>query len=776
MADIRQPPRLRYAERIINLLLHIELNKFDNRHAFEGRKTIYIVDADIVGFYIRPAGYQARYANLGFMEQGSQEELEQAILTADYIFGGALPGQAQGEPAFVVSPHALEIAEMREAIRRNPKFETNREIDLRGKDNRAKIGPLHDHPVSEFHLLTQLTSGRIAPAERLQVTRQINEDVDPGLRIHWHDAVLAADIELARKEAAYPSSARSRGGDDRFGAGRRSRTLRRDASALAIVTTLRQRLLEQDPSLNVVFISGSQLVHAAFGALSVESPSFDIADYWLRHPIQYTPYLNLSSREAIPEGSDPRFVFETLETVCRDALVDWPGRITEFSDLLTAQNMIYGLGSFGNPFNQLREQWIARLPRSIVEKKYSALRDHWNEVAEAAADVLSDRLAERVSLLERKIELELVPDGIAKSRKAAHELRMASLKFDAFRDLARSIVYYRGVRADGLSRPIHAPVRERGTNAIHRDIISVLHAEVGDQSRRIVKLFNILDSKNPSILLQSAALMALRAHQWGSARRWARELADGNPRAALGEWGADLPEPSHAEATELENAWFIRSVAGRYSAFDTDPYDELLVSADKLIEFYAAKADSVGLLIARAERLALQLFAMAQGQFASPEDRGAVLGAPRPTAETLEALLEEMAVAVNAGCALSDAHPDDDAPVAEVLVQLSCNASLFAAMLGVAQAGAEQNGLDRHRPLLDWAHAQLAAAHERNVPPRPTVHTVALALNDIVFGRGGTGGRTTVRHWARQVQQRSGPEVVRFDLYLRRALDHYGFS
>jgi hypothetical protein len=696
-----------YLTAITSLLINIFLNKEDHEQTRDpDRRIVYLVDNDIVGFCIHPGGRQAAYTNFGFLKQHSIDEFVHAVLSGEYLMGGALPGQ-HAAPLYLLPSHYDEMLIMDAAVNRDrdPKEASKHDGDTEDSsysweesdsidELKAHLQKRHDGKQSQQILLAHLRNkAKISSFDDLKFEYRLQADVPFQRRIDWLKATKEAQRLLLTPQ---PAGVMRHG--SRFETKRIEINNRRDATALALAEQIREQVLASSKGrCSVCFVSGSNAVRQAFRAVARPPEGFSIAEYWLREPLQYSPCLNLKT---LSEIVDERFMIDALEQVVRDALKDWPEPTDRFE-----------VSKFSDKLSGYRSEWLARLPETFATDRVQALEEEWLKVATAATGLLRKMIANRLTLLENSAAGTFDPkqDDLAASERAALSLRHNSLRFDAFRELFRSASRYKDiVEPNAINRPISVPIRigekdRHNLAEIEHRLRRILDSEREPLARELRSIYRTLEREHSAMILCTAAL-ALKAHQWSQARHWALAVAIKGLAPIPDIWL--VPDLSAERNFSVEQSWIIRCAAARYSAFKTDGFGVVKGFAQTVIAYHRAKDHIMARLIMQAELTALEVFGALQLKFGNIEEIARV----RPAAplDRLEPLLYFAKSSINDFQQNMPALRERNKPVAdELAAKLARNISILAGIRALFVGPTATPTAEPWYPELQWAYGVL---------------------------------------------------------------------
>lgn len=375
----------------------LEYNSEDCEFARKGGRITYLVDANIVRFFMHPA-YEAMQ-HFGVFGRGTTVEAN-AMITAEFMLSRELAGQRRA-PAFIAPGHAEDIADIINAIgqaapdpREPPESEQLNallhdveagHIDSEGAIRQlAKVVPdaakafavfleiEHLKRVYDEDLVRPLASHRNATRDILEIDNKKSSAVtDWTKRIRKWEAAVQKDRPAARPAA--------QGVARETGASRRElRHVERDARVLVQLEML---TAAADPDHRYVLITADTLLFDAYARwywqeAREQSPR---PLFLLRLPLQYCPILNVSE---MPNGLDESVITQTSRSLdplfedLRRVDPDYPNSLSFLRTLVGHKQLKDTLlGFFGfdplslsettqKQFKEMRGEWLATFAQS----------------------------------------------------------------------------------------------------------------------------------------------------------------------------------------------------------------------------------------------------------------------------------------------------------------------------------------------------------------------------------------------------------------------------
>nr|WP_294501339.1 hypothetical protein [uncultured Rhodopila sp.] len=377
----------------------LEYNHEDYEFSRAGGRITYLVDANIVRFFMHPAAEATQH--FGVFGQGAKIETN-AMITAEFMLSRELAGQRRA-PAFIAPGHAEDVADIIEAVGRTGP-------DLREPPNRNRLEALlHDieanriRPEDAIRQLTELVP-KVAEvfATYLEVEhlkRVYDEDLVRPLASHRNATrdILEVDngaslavIEWTRRIRKWEATAETERRSGRpapqatareTGSSRRElRVVERDARVLVQLEML---AAAADPECRYVLITADTVLFDTYARwywqeVREKSPR---PPFLLRLPLQYCPILNLNE---MPNGLDEsvnRQTSSSLDPLFEDLRrvdPDYPNSLSFLRTLVGHKQLTDTLlGFFGfdplslddatqKQFKDMRLDWLATFGQSSV--------------------------------------------------------------------------------------------------------------------------------------------------------------------------------------------------------------------------------------------------------------------------------------------------------------------------------------------------------------------------------------------------------------------------
>jgi len=281
-------------------------------------KIVYFVDADVVAMFMNPA---SKLNYLGPFRHWLKDDqrLNMAILTAEFLFSGRLPGQ-NDDVVYVTPDHFLEIQNLAEHVR----YQTDKLADQIDEDhfrnNRQRVAEMIEHHRGQAtalsdclqalsHLVpTAMKLATSAASEGEQLRRLRAADAfHRGDKSTWfHGEILRPNPDLVLdwiKRIRFARGARPH------------ENLVHDATSIVQLLALNHDSESERDGRRYVLITGDIALHNAFNRYRRDERSKASAFPIVRHPREFIPMLNLGQMSGRAER-------RVVMTRLREAIVE----------------------------------------------------------------------------------------------------------------------------------------------------------------------------------------------------------------------------------------------------------------------------------------------------------------------------------------------------------------------------------------------------------------------------------------------------------------------
>jgi hypothetical protein len=600
----------------------LEYNREDYEFARKGGRITYLVDANIVRFFMRPADEAMQH--LGALGRGAQIK-SNAMITVEFMLSRELAGQRRA-PAFIAPGHAEDIADIIGGIG-HPDTEGHAPPDSERLDVLLldiEAGRLDaDGAIQQ---LTEIVPGlaeefaRFLEAEHLKrvydeelvrplashrnATRDIL-DVDAGKSkavAEWTKRIQTWQAAVEKQRHTDHSTARETAPTKR-----ELRLIERDARVLV---QLEKLATAADPDCRYVLITADTLLFDTYARWYWETAreKSPRPPFLLRLPLQYSPILNLNE---MPNGLDDSVIVQTsrsLDPLFEDLRrfdPDYPNSLSFLRTLVGHKQLKDTLlGFFGfnlelsettqAQFAEMRKEWLGTFARSnLINASLLNRRTGGN----------LDRLVRL--LQDRRDFLEALRDEL---QRTILDLEQSHLAFSTgvnIRLLHRSVG--RRSSQDALrSPPLVRATFPRILGELElQDALDRLSKGDADLLSRVSQAMHKLDFETCFF----AACVAHRCGLWHGAYLYANRARD------------FIGEEPHPALHELD---FLRANSARNALRNKDSLDVAAGAVDRLVRDAEAQNDYFGLARALCEQAAFYLvilFADALDVISTPEQK-----------------------------------------------------------------------------------------------------------------------------------------------------------
>ena len=601
----------------------LEYNREDYEFARKGGRITYLVDANILRFFMRPADEAMQH--LGALGRGAQIK-SNAMITVEFMLSRELAGQRRA-PAFIAPGHAEDIADIIGGISHS-KTEAHAPPDSERLD--ALLLDIETGHLDADGAIQQLTEivpdlaeefARFLEAEHLkrvydeELVRPLAShrnatgdilDVDAGKSkavAEWTKRIQTWQTAVEKERHADPSTARETAPTKR-----ELRLIERDARVLV---QLEKLAAAADPDCRYVLITTDTLLFDTYArwywqTAREKSPR---PPFLLRLPLQYSAILNLHE---MPNGLNDSVLVQTSRSLdplfedLRRVDPDYPNSLSLLRTLVGHKQLKDTLlGFFGfNPlelddatqaqFEEMRKEWLGTFAQSNLIN----------------ASLLNRRTGGNLNRLVRLLQdrrdfLEALRDEL---QRTILDLEQSHLAFSTginIRLLHRSV----GPRSsqDALrSPPLVRATFPRILGELElQDALDRLSNGDADLLSRVSQAMHKLDFETYFF----AACVAHRCGLWHGAYLYTNRARD---------FIGDEPHPA---LNELD---FLRANSARNALRNKDSLDVAAAALDRLVRDAEARNDHFGLARALCEQAAFYLvvlFADALDIISTPEQK-----------------------------------------------------------------------------------------------------------------------------------------------------------
>jgi hypothetical protein len=617
----------RYFEQAATLRLCLQYNSEDYEYSQVGGRIVYLMDANIVRFFIDPEAEASHVVAFG-RSPLPDYAAGTALITAEFLFSRGLAGQ-NDRPALIAPAHGDEItniiAEHRAELSKSappigaqplPPDTVKRlsalidRVSRAGEKDRAKA-------VAELQQLVPEAAGDLLRGgwQRMQQLRRLyDEDLLRPLSLH-----TAATRDILEPDRAEVDAWAERIRQERIllPNGQRRELSRRDlereqqradADAEALVQTmlLDAATVEEGERTRYVLVTADHRLFDAYakwywgGGGKTRNRSFV-----LRLPLQYAPILNV---QEMPNGISNSKVFRSATTALDSLFTNLSRTDTAYPHKLA----FYRIQARTTDVNDILTDFYGTNPLRLegaALREFEGIRNSWH--ASFRSGVLLN-----AELMQRRMQAEFGPlarllRDSTDLRAAIHEdqrrsLRQVENSHLLFSTRLNLILLTRGRRdtAGPVSQRAPFPVRAHFPHILGDEPLKMALDRLARSDYNVIG--RIYDALNDASFDHSAfffaACVAFRCEHWAAAIHYASRAHD------LMEVAGKLP-------AERAEASYLVALATRYAVgncMSGNPLGErairrALVLLDESTEMCGVRRDDFGLIRALNERNALAL-------------------------------------------------------------------------------------------------------------------------------------------------------------------------
>jgi hypothetical protein len=582
-----------YFQEIVELRSCLQWNADDYEFAQKGGRIVYLMDANIVVFFMNPA-LEAHHVDAFDSGLPGRHAVATALVTAEFLFSRRLNGQ-DGYPALIAPSHAEELGDVLGAIR--PPADTRPEGYTLTQAARKQLETLirrvrgseilRDVAIKELRQLVpefaiELLEGGFQEAN--QFLRLYREDLIRPLAVHsevtreildirqlgaaeiekWTNIILPERMGAERARANRHPRERGHHGRAASTHLERKRAVR-DAEALIQTMRLDEDARDASQRTRYVLVTADRALFDAYARWFWTDGGGNQARFVLRHPLQYVPMLNPVDMPNDIERSD---IFErtrnALDTLLAPLRAVDPRRYPQSlsihrvlarvaandQELQQALKRLYG----HNPFEL--EAGSAPLFKQIKADWEEGFRDSIVLNAELMRRRARSEFEHLVCLLREDVDLRT---GILQhQQKTLTHLEAAHLAVNTRVSVARLM----GIdRTDGAGPPrgvlaIRATFPRIVGNASLENVLEGLAS--GRDTQLAHRIDTILQGPLDHQTLFFAACLAHRCSRWHTALHY------GERALALWKSERDVSNAGSVE-TELHEIGYLIASATRYT-------------------------------------------------------------------------------------------------------------------------------------------------------------------------------------------------------------------
>jgi len=624
-ATAERKPRDRnrsYFQQALDLRLSLHWNLEDYRFAREGGHIVYIMDANVVVFFLDP-GRETQHVAAFDSERSLDRETGTAVIAAEFLFSRRLAGQ-HDHPAFIAPSHAEELGQVYDRLLR--RGATHKPLDVASHEALSDLIDKIRHEQMSLetaarklgHIVPEVVASLMESGlfEANQFSRLYNEDSLRPLAVHPDvtEDILAISVAAPKRVKEWTDrllAARQ------FQPGRRSaaeQKARRDAEALVQALMLDEAAAGTAPKTRYVMVTADRAVFDAYAAWFWSATEERPADarFILRTPLQYAPILNVAE---MPNRIDTSDIIQQTQAALDTLLAPLRGVDPHrYPQSLPMVRVLAKLAADNEKFREAINALYGIDPFSFEEggeKRFRVMRQEWQNGFDAA-------IAMNTELLSRRLQADILALETLYQEKvdlphAIHSFQQEILGHLEAAHLVENLhVSIRRLMA-GADYEIYASP-SRGPLTVRMAIPSVIGEQTLEETLNAIAsgdraLISRVDATLKSApryqATYFAACVAYRCNRWNTALQHARRAID------------LLPEPSGGSNLEFEHHEIssLAAAAARFALPSAEAVRMAFNWLDGAIEYATATSDHFGVARALAERMALVLTLLFRSQF-----------------------------------------------------------------------------------------------------------------------------------------------------------------
>jgi hypothetical protein len=538
-----------YFQHAATLRLCLQHNEDDHEFSKKGGQIIYLMDTNIVRFFLNPQAeirHVCAFGLTGRAKTGYGPAT--AALTAEFLFSRRLAGQ-QDKPAFIAPGHGEDVLEVVQGLRNSGQF-----VDHPDNEFTAATGPKLDL------LLERVTAGSVKPeaaaVELRRLVPSIARTLLEGVVSEVTHLQRLYDDDLLRPLALYPGAtrhimeldetarARVRDWTKRITAERPAQAVRkkieRDAEALVQVMLLDDEERLQGSTVRFVMVTADHRIFDAYSKWfwGPEGPN----DGWrfiLRLPLQYVPLLNILE---MPNGIESSDIILRARTALDSLFINLRRVDPGYPHTLSLHRILARLSS---DFHNSLKDFYGFNPISLGKESIDLFRQtrrDWEDIYDNCVILNAELMEKRTrASLERLSKLLRRSSDL---RTSIYEDQQRILDKVAGRHIAVgnkiNIAFLMGSETS-LNSPPRAPLALRakfprilGTEPFEQALDRLAHGDQGLMASIDLALKSALDHE----AFLFAACVAHRCAAWWASWFFAKNALETVPRdrSLRGEW------------------------------------------------------------------------------------------------------------------------------------------------------------------------------------------------------------------------------------------------
>lgn len=576
MKQVSQAPEdvLRYFQQAATLRLSLQYNWEDYQFSEAGGRIVYIMDANVVQFFIDPEA-ESRHVTIFGGARTAHYAAGTALITAEFLFSRELAGQGDS-PALIMPGHANEVLSIVDRIRKerdssNPQHSTQlsaAKLDqLRVLVESVSSGSHTDRSaaIDELRRIVpevaeDLLKGPFLKVKQLQ--RLYDEDLLRPLALHT--AATREILRPAHRDVAYWETLirAERHQQPRHRIGqvheRRGHTLvdtervRRDAEALVQTILLDDAVSDKHRTAYVMVTADHRVFDAYAKWYWADESNRKCRRFVLRTPLQYAPILN------VMQMPNDIYTPEVFNNVC-DALDALFSRVLRSESDYPHKLAVYRALAGSERLHSVLTAIFRSNPLSFDQgaiAKFQRIRDQWHQS-------FGNGVLLNAELMQQRLRADFVPlakllHENADLKRALHEDQKRSLEriesthllFNTMLNL--SLMAHHPNRAGAETQRAPFLIRAKFPNLIKDESAKAALERLASSPHDLVKtIYRTSESAQDYQSYFFAACLAFRCEDWRAALHYASRSLEFAPN----------DEAHRTEQNEIE---FLVALATRY--------------------------------------------------------------------------------------------------------------------------------------------------------------------------------------------------------------------
>jgi hypothetical protein len=393
----------RYFKQVATLRLSLQYNIEDFAFAQSSGRINYIMDANVVRFFLNPAREKNHTAVFGPVDRLDYAAAT-AMITAEFLFSRKLAGQGN-RPALITPGHASDIVDIIGGLRRKradniePVSEqARRQLDALADGFEQDQVTLDDMVVKlKQHVPNLVQFMHEGPgAEATHLLRLHDEDLLCPLELHpdaTRDILELTGDNRREVEQWVRRLNREIGGDPASRSTHDAEKILRDAESLVQVMRLDEEAAASEEKLRYVLVTTHRKLFDAYARWywSREQDEVPNARFILRTPLQYVPILNV--RE-MPNGIESSDAVARGRAALDDLLAGFRQVDARYPHILSVQRLM----SESRELAELLEKLFGFNPFELSPNQvdsFRAARNQWHELFRSAVVLNLELMARR---------------------------------------------------------------------------------------------------------------------------------------------------------------------------------------------------------------------------------------------------------------------------------------------------------------------------------------------------------------------------------------------